>query len=222
MGAVSVALLGSFALILISGCFGFNKRIPEKSKVESATVEFSGSEITVNNPETVLKLHESIVADYGDDNGDYLSLDYTLKNGNHFLRSYFVDYNNYMPLLLELYTSPEHIDSIRSEIFGDIVNNRSVYSSAYVQSEETGNGTETVEDTSSEIAVTEAELKKLIDAYISDLPKATYKSITGECYVNYQISGVDKDYRYQYFSLNVEETFENTLRVAEELGIATP
>lgn len=65
-------------------------------------------------------------------------------------------------------------------------------------------------------------MKELVEAYISDLPKATYKSITDECQLNLQISGVDKDFKYTYISLNVEDTFENTLSVAKELGISVP
>mgnify|MGYP007007955092 CR=1 FL=1 len=54
------------------------------------------------------------------------------------------------------------------------------------------------------------------------LPKATYKSITDESLFNLQISGVDKNFRYTYISLNVEDTFENTQRVIKKLGLSTP
>lgn len=220
MGAVSVALLGSFAVILATGCFGYNRRVPKAAKIESVTVEFTGTEITLKIPETVLQLHEEIVNDPGD-GGDYLNIDYTLKNGRHFARSYnSINYYEHMPLLLELYKSPEHINSIRSEILGDITNNRSVYTTGYVSADGDENSAEEV--ATEEIAVTEAQLKKLVEAYISDLPKATYKSITDECQLNLQISGVDKDFKYTYISLNVEDTFENTLSVAKELGIAVP
>lgn len=220
MGAVSVALLGSFTVILVTGCFGYSKRVPAANKIESITVEFTGMQMTVKEPETVLQLHGKIVNNE-DDGGDYLNIDYTLKNGRHFVRTYNrINYSNYMPLLLELYKSPEHTDSIRSEILGDITNNRSVYTTGYVSADGDENSTEEV--ATEEIAVTEAQLKKLVEAYISDLPKATYKSITDECQLNLQISGVDKDFKYTYISLNVEDTFENTLSVAKELGISVP
>lgn len=51
------------------------------------TVRFTGTEITFKDPKTVLELHEKIVAE-STDNGDYLSLDYTLKSGRHFVRNY--------------------------------------------------------------------------------------------------------------------------------------
>ena len=176
--------------------------------------------MTVKNPETVLRLHGKIVNN--ENNGrDYLNINYTLKNGRHFVRSYnSLDYSDYMPLLLELYKSPEHIDSIRSEILGNITTNRSVYTTGYVSADGDENSTEEVG--TEEISVTEAQLKELVEAYISDLPKATYKSITDECQLNLQISGVDKDFKYTYISLNVEDTFENTLSVAKELGISVP
>ena len=220
MGAVSVALLGSFTVILVTGCFGYSKRVPAADRIESITVEFTGIQMTVKNPETVLRLHGKIVNN--ENNGrDYLNINYTLKNGRHFVRSYnSLDYSDYMPLLLELYKSPEHIDSIRSEILGNITTNRSVYTTGYVSADGDENSTEEVG--TEEISVTEAQLKELVEAYISDLPKATYKSITDECQLNLQISGVDKDFKYTYISLNVEDTFENTLSVAKELGISVP
>ena len=125
-----------------------------------------------------------------------------------------------MPLLLELYKSPEHINSIRSEILGNITTNRSVYTTGYVSADGDENSTEEVG--TEEIAVTEAQLKELVDAYIEDLPKATYRSITNECMLALQISGVDKNFRYTYISLNVEDTFENTQRVIKKLGLSTP
>ena len=220
MGAVSVALLGSFTVILITGCFGYSKRVPAANKIESITVEFTGMQMTVKEPETVLRLHGKIVNNE-DDGGDYLNIDYTLKNGRHFVRTYNrINYSNYMPLLLELYKSPEHINSIRSEILGDITNNRSVYTTGYVSADGDENYTEEVG--TEEIAVTEAQLKELVEAYISDLPKATYRSINNECLMTLQISGVDKDFRYTYISLNVEDTFENTQRVIKKLGLTAP
>lgn len=220
MGAVSVALLGSFTVILVTGCFGYSKRIPAANKIESITVEFTGMQMTVKEPETVLQLHGKIVNNE-DNGGDYLNIDYTLKNGRHFVRTYNrINYSNYMPLLLELYKSPEHINSIRSEILGNITNNRSVYTTDYVSTDGDENFTEEVG--TEEIAVTEAQLKELVDAYIEDLPKATYRSITNECLMTLQISGVDKDFRYTYISLNVEDTFENTQRVIKKLGLSAP
>ncbi len=220
MGAVSVALLGSFTVILVTGCFGYSKRVPAANKIESITVEFTGMQMTVKEPETVLRLHGKIVNNE-DDGGDYLNIDYTLKNGRHFVRTYNrINYSNYMPLLLELYKSPEHINSIRSEILGNITTNRSVYTTGYVSADGDENSTEEVG--TEEIAVTEAQLKELVEAYISDLPKATYKSITDESLFNLQISGVDKNFRYTYISLNVEDTFENTQRVIKKLGLSTP
>lgn len=220
MGAVSVALLGSFTVILITGCFGYSKRVPAANKIESITVEFTGMQMTVKEPETVLQLHGKIVNNE-DNGGDYLNIDYTLKNGRHFVRTYNrINYSNYMPLLLELYKSPEHINSIRSEILGNITTNRSVYTTGYVSADGDENSTEEVG--TEEIAVTEAQLKELVEAYISDLPKATYRSITNECLLALQISGVDKNFRYTYISLNVEDTFENTQRVIKKLGLSTP
>ena len=220
MGAVSVALLGSFTVILITGCFGYSKRVPAANKIESITVEFTGMQMTVKEPETVLQLHGKIVNNE-DNGGDYLNIDYTLKNGKHFVRTYNrINYSNYMPLLLGLYKSPEHINSIRSEILGNITTNRSVYTTGYVSADGDENSTEEVG--TEEIAVTEAQLKELVEAYISDLPKATYRSITNECLLALQISGVDKNFRYTYISLNVEDTFENTQRVIKKLGLSTP
>lgn len=220
MGAVSVALLSTFSVILVTGCFGYSKRVPAANKIESITVEFTGIQMTVKEPETVLRLHGKIVNNE-DDGGDYLNIDYTLKNGRHFVRSYnSINYSDYMPLLLELYKSPEHINSIRSEILGDITNNRSVYTTSYVTAD--GDEDSSEEVGTEEIAVTEAQLKELVEAYISDLPKATYRSITNECLMTLQISGVDKDFRYTYISLNVEDNFENTQCVIKKLGLTAP
>ena len=221
MGAVSVVMLGTFAAILATDCFGYNRRIPAADKIESATVYFTGTEITFKNPETVLELHEKIVTE-SNDYGDYLSLDYTLKSGRHFVRNYTdISYSDYMPLLLKLYKSPEHIKKIRSSISGSIISNRSVNATGYTVTDEgeAGHDYSSEEAVYEETAVTEAQLKKLVEAYISDLPKATYKSITDECPLSLEISGVDKSHRYTYIYLNVEETFENTLAVIKELNI---
>ena len=223
MGAVSVIMLATFAAILATDCFGYNRRIPAADKIESVTVCFTGTEITFKNPETVLELHEKIVTK-SNDYGDYLSLDYTLKSGRHFVRNYTdISYSDYMPLLLKLYKSPEHIKKIRSSILGSIISNRSVNATGYTVTDkgEAGLGYSSEEAVYEETAVTEAQLKKLVEAYISDLPKATYKSITDECLLSLEISGVDKSHRYTYIHLNVEETFENTLAVIKELNIKT-
>ena len=221
MGAVSVVMLGTFAAILATDCFGYSRRIPAAGKIESATVRFTGTEITFKDPETVLELHEKIVTESAD-NGDYLSLDYTLKSGRHFVRNYTdISYSDYMPLLLKLYKSPEHIKKIRSSISDSIISNRSVSARGYTVTDEgkAAPGYSYEEAVYEETAVTEAQLKKLVEAYISDLPKATYKSITDECLLSLEISGVDKSHKYTYIYLKVEETFENTLAVIKELNV---
>ena len=195
------------ALTLWGGFFGYSTRIPSADKVKSASVSFGGNNFDFTNPELVLKLHGAIIEN-GAETDEYqdISLSYSLKNGDSFKRVYYVDYNDYLDTLLEIYKSEESKESIKKRFDSFTENNLSI--SVYS------------DDGSVEgLYLTPAELTRLKEAYLKDIPSATVDSITGGGYYTIEISGFDKDYEYLRESFYVEEGFKNTVEVIKSFDL---
>ena len=207
IGGVSVVCLALTAPTLWSGFFGYSTRIPSAERVKSATVSFSWYEIDFTDPDLIFKLHSEIVQDgANNDNYDYLDISYTLKNGKSFKRAFYVDYNDYIDALLEIYRSDENKASIEKQFNSFSENNLAI--SLYSD-----------ENTVDGLYLTPAELTQLKEAYIKDISSATANSITGELYCTLDISGFDKDFEYLRESFYVEEGFKNTLEVINSLDL---
>ena len=120
IGGISAIAYALIAVIIISGAFGFEKRIPEPGKVTAVTV--SASDVTVNfkNPEAAIALHRAILEkgaddDYRDDvdsSHDYIGINYNLSGkgeaGNGDMqREYFVKLSLVKEELFKIYSSDE-------------------------------------------------------------------------------------------------------------------
>lgn len=207
IGGASVVCLAVTALTLWCGFFGYSTRIPSADKVVSASVSFGGNNFDFTNPELVLKLHGAIIENGAEtDKYQDISLSYSLKNGDSFKRVYYVDYNDYLDTLLEIYKSDESKESIKKRFDSFTENNLSI--SVYS------------DDNSVEgLYLTPAELTRLKEAYLNDIPSATADSITGGGYYTIEISGFDKDYEYLRESFYAEEGFKNTVDVINSLDL---
>lgn len=221
MGGVSAALLGLAALVLVTDCLGYGTRVPAAERVESVSVEFSDVELTLKDPTDALKLHREIIEEPQYNSGyTYIRFDYLLKNGEHLKRFYITDNGDHTELLLKLYTSDERIEEIKREI-------KSIKTNAYISQYlnftdgEAAATEDTYEEINNEIAVSAEQLEAFVNAYISDVSKTTEKSISDENAITYYINGVDENMKYVGFHLRVEQSFENTLKAAEELGFCT-
>lgn len=206
-GGASVVCMAVTALTLWSGFFGYSTRIPSADKVKSAAVSFGVNYVEFADPDLVFKLHGAI-AENGAETDKYqdISLSYSLKNGDSFERAFYVDLGDYLDTLLEIYKSDENKASIKKRFESFTENNLaiSVYS----------------DDGSVEgLYLTPAELTRLKEAYLNDIPSATADSITDDVYYTIEISGFDKDYEYLRESFYVEEGFKNTIEVINSLDL---
>lgn len=207
IGGASVVCLAVTALTLWSGFFGYSTRIPSAERVKSATVSFIGCEVEFTNPDLVFKLHGAIAENGAEtDEYQYISVSYSLKNGDSFKRAFYVDYNDYIDALLEIYRSDENKASIEKQFNSFTENNLAI---SLYSDENTVNG----------LYLTPAELTRLKEAYLKDISSATANSITGELYCTLDISGFDKDFEYLRESFYVEEGFKNTLEVINSLDL---
>ena len=207
IGGASVVCLAVTALTLWSGFFGYSTRIPSADKVKSASVSFSVSDVEFADPDLVFKLHGEITENGAEtDEYQYISISYELKNGGSFKRAFYIDYNDYLDTLLEIYKSDENKESIKKRFDSFTENNLSI--SVYS------------DDGSVEgLYLTPAELTRLKQAYLTDIPSATVNSITGGGYYNIEISGFDKDYEYSRESFYAEEGFKNTVEVIKSFDL---
>ena len=206
-GGASVVCMAVTALTLWSGFFGYSTRIPSADKVKSAAVSFGVNYVEFADPDLVFKLHGAIAENGAEtDETQYISISYSLKNGDSFERAFYVDLGDYLDTLLEIYKSDENKQSIRKRFESFTENNLaiSVYS----------------DDGSVEgLYLTPAELTRLKQAYLTDIPNATANSITGGGYYTIEISGFDKDYEYLRESFYAEEGFKNTVEVIKSLNL---
>lgn len=207
IGGCSVVCLAVTALSLWSGFFGYSTRIPSAERVKSAAVSFNGCVVEFADPDLVFKLHGAIAENGAEtEEYEYISVSYSLKNGDSFKRAFYIDYNDYIDTLLEIYRSDENKESIKKRFDSFTENNLaiSVYSD---------------EDSVEGLYLTPAELTRLREAYLDDISGATQVSITGGFYYSVDISGFDKDYDYLRESFYVEEGFKNTIEVIKSLNL---
>lgn len=207
VGGASVLCMAAFALCMRSGFFGYATRIPRADKIETASVSFSGCNVDFTDPDLVMKLHGEIVERGGGEGEyEYVYINYKLKNGWSFKRNFYVNYDNYMDTLLEIYKSDENKASIRNSFDRFTDNNLaiSVYSD---------------EDSLNGMYLTAAELSRLKEAYLTDISGATKESITGGIHYTCDISGFDKDFEYFRASFYIEDSFKNTIDTIKSLNL---
>ena len=117
LGVASALVYGVIAIIVASGAFGFEKRIPEKKAISSVVVDFDDAFINFNDADKALKLHKAIIEKKADDEyldtvdtpHTYVRINYNLdKDGKDVLmREYFVDKVKIKKELFDVYSSDE-------------------------------------------------------------------------------------------------------------------
>ena len=205
IGGCSAALIGTLALFLWSGAFGYSSRIPEKESVKSVSVAFGQFSVEFDDPSLVMELHEKITGQSGGDGYGEINISYKLRFGE-LKRTYFVDYNDFSDELLKIIKSEENIENIRESFDAFTGNNLSL--SFYYE-----------DDWIDPVPITASELKGLKEAYVSDIPSATEDSVEGATRISCDITGFDRNYDYCYYSVYIEEGFTNTIEYLESLDL---
>lgn len=206
-GGVSVLCMASLSLCLWSGFFGYATRIPSAERIETASVSFLNCSAEFTDPDLVMKLHGEIGAQGGDKHEyDYVYISYKLKNGQSFERDFYINYNDYMDTLLDIYRSEENINGIRKEFDRFTDNNLAI--SVYTE-----------DDSVQGLYLTAAEFSRLKEAYFTDISSATKDSIHGRQYMTCEISGFDKNYDYLREAFYIEKSFKNTIEVIDSLNL---
>ena len=207
IGGGSVLCMAAFSLCLWSGFFGYTSRIPSAERIETASVSVSYCSTEFTDPDLVMKLHNEIIAQGGDKHEyDYVYISYKLKNGQSFERDFYINYNDHMDTLLEIYRSEENINGIKKEFEKFTDNNLAI--SVYTE-----------DDSVQGLYLTAAEFSRLKEAYFTDISSATKDSIHGGQYMTCEISGFDKNYRYLRETLYIEKGFKNTIEVIDSLNL---
>ena len=125
IGGVSVVAYLLTAAIILTGAFGFEKRIPDVDKIAEVKVDIDAEVCT--EPENAIALHKAIIDKNADvrllnNNIDekplaYVTLYYTFKGknkefGNTLTRSYFVDVTKVKTEIYKIYSSDKRFDAI--------------------------------------------------------------------------------------------------------------
>lgn len=223
ISACSLACLLAVHVVLWTGAFGYEKRVPEAGKIKSITVNAFGEEISYKNPQAVLQLHKALVEDGEsiDDgsNIEYygnIAIDYTLKNGTVISRAYDgFDMMRYEKQMLALYKGEERRAAIQK--LADGLTAGSISISRYGHGKY-GSG-EDISDDFGDVSITKKEMQQILDAYYSDLSKATVNSLSGTDVVNYSFFGKDGNGYYKSFDLWAEDSFTETKQVVESLDL---
>lgn len=207
IGGGSVLCMAAFSLCLWSGFFGYTSRIPSAERIETASVSFLNCSAEFTDPDLVMKLHNEIAAQGGDKpEYNYVYIRYKLKSGRSFERDFYVNYNDFMDTLLDIYRSEENINGIKKEFEKFTDNNLAI--SVYTE-----------DDSVQGLYLTAAEFGRLKEAYFTDISSATKDSIHGGQYMTCEISGFDKNYDYLRESFYIEKSFKNTIEVIDSLNL---
>lgn len=115
IGGVSVIVYALIAVIITTGAFGFEKRVPEAKDVANVKVGFKTEYVEIKNVEAVTALHGAIVEKDADDKEEEtvdsshegVRIDYKLKDGGEMNRAYFVKTSAVKKELFDVYSSDE-------------------------------------------------------------------------------------------------------------------
>lgn len=137
VGGISVVIYALIAVIILSGAFGFEKRIPEANKVTAVTIGFDNTFYDFEDAGDAMALHKAIIEkgadgeyrDEVDEPHEYIDIKYTLKGDKEMFRRYFVKLSAVKSELFKVYSSDERFDDIykfigksktgKFEIWGD-------------------------------------------------------------------------------------------------------
>lgn len=124
IGGVSVVIYGVVAAVILSGAFGFEKRLPAQNDITEATVVFEDVDVTFKNPEYALALHKAIIEkgadeEYRDDVVDphtTVQITYKLDGNKEMLREYFIKLSTLKRELFSIYSSDERFEKMGKTI----------------------------------------------------------------------------------------------------------
>lgn len=220
IGGTAFASLVIIAVVIFFGAFGYETRIPDIKNVESVNLYAGSNEYEKVSADLMINLHKKVVKnldkinDENSSDGNFsshigLNMDYKLKNGKNFSRTYFIPAQLVYEELLDIHTDESHIAQHKN--FIDVKSDYFTICSRHYKGDWGSDYTY--------VPITYTEVNKLIEAYSNDIKKATVKSIEGNC-DSYQIeSKSPKNNIYKSIELVVEPHFEETLKVIEEINI---
>ena len=124
VGGFSVIAYGIIAVVVMTGAFGFENRIPSEDKINSATVSFDEVLVDYTDAGDALALHKAIIAKGADDDykdivdspHTYVKIIYNLGGNDEFVRQYFVDKTKVKKELFAVYASDKRFDEIEKNI----------------------------------------------------------------------------------------------------------
>lgn len=208
MGALSSVILIAVAAVGVTGGFGYTTRIPENNKIKNASVSVFNENITFDDPQQILDLHQAILdteAMYYDENTTYEQLEnvqfyYDLENGRTMSRNFTVNAPKISDKLLDIYKSNERLDMIKEHtniIDAEAMSLYFYYDGEYYNAD-----------------ITEAEAQIFVEAYWQDVQNCDGSIFGHNSYEFLELTGYQTidAYRDSYFSFQLEwhDSFDNT------------
>lgn len=179
LGGVSVLAYGIIAVIIATGAFGYEKRIPEEKKIVSATVDFDDANVDFTDSKYVLALHKAIIEKGADDEymdpldtpHTYVRIFYYFdeKGEKQFTREYYVDKTILKKELFAVYASENRFEKF-NKILDNASDNRVELWGDYQEDEDYKNleGRITKEEAKEIITVYKRELKAVGEELYSE------------------------------------------------------
>lgn len=213
MGVLSSVVLIAVAAMGVTGGFGYTTRMPNIDKIKNVSVSVFNENITFDDPQQILDLHQAILdrnaMDY-DENISYRQLEnikfyYELENGRTMSRDFTVNASKVSGELLDIYKSDERLDMIKEHTNIIEAKEMSLY---FYYGGEYHNAD-----------ITEAEAQIFIEAYWQDVQDSDASIFSHSGYEFLDLMGyqtVDVN-RQNYFSFQLEwhDNFENTKQFIE-------
>ena len=169
LGGISVLAYGIIAVIIATGAFGYEKRIPEEKKIVSARVNFDDANVDFADSKYAVALHKAIIERGADDEymdivdtpHTYVRIFYYLdeKGDKVFTREYFVDKTKLKKELFAVYASENRFEKF-IKILDSAQGNRVILWGDYQQEEDYKN---------LDGRITKAEAKEIIEVYKREL-----------------------------------------------------
>ena len=213
IGCVSFALMVASAGFIRADFVGFNKRIPENSRIKTATLEYDDNKVTYTDPTFVTNLHKKIITedgvlikndtDYNEDT-NFITIEYKLKNGRQAKRFYIVNYPKLKKELSDILKSKELFDGIRKPLIASKSKTVNIYSTSN-------------DDTYYDAYLTVAETLKFLDIYEKEIKPKEIKPSTDKNAGYYNISFGEKT--YYHYGLYFDETFTETKNYLDSLNL---
>lgn len=214
-GGISAAVYVVVLAIIMGGAFGFAKRIPDVSKVETASISFDDVYLDIEDASKnnkVIALHKAIVERDADDDIDdevdtqhtYVRIEYKLKGNGSMWRNYFVDVDKVADELFALYAGDERFEDMNASVDGYKGN---IYFETYDYDE---GGCVSYE-------ISKDQLRTLINAYKADLRRIGKDIIKADIYgehsIGLQAYPRDEEYFTSDVDFRINKDFSETLSV---------